>query len=113
MSLMAFCAAHLQRSQAFIGHPGSSNWGVSCARWLLSLAGGAWKYPSARQQDMQTFQIEGQAHQTPFPGGGGQTAQGELAKAQDFLEDADHGFHRTFPQTVDGLADVRLKFVSH
>jgi hypothetical protein len=37
---------------------------------------------------MQPFQIEGQADQTPFACGSRQAAQGELAKAQHFFDDA-------------------------
>lgn len=62
---------------------------------------------------MQTFQIKSQANQRPFPGRRRQTAQGELAKAQDFLDDANDGFNGRFTQTVNGLADFGTQLVSH
>src|SRR5260370_21047897 len=62
---------------------------------------------------MQTLQIEGQAHQAPFTGGGDQATQGELPKAQDFLDDPDDRFYRALPQAINRLTDLGLKFVSH
>src|SRR6266536_6638896 len=69
--------------------------------------------PSVGQQGMQTLQIEGQAHQAPFARGSHQATQGELPKAQDFFDDANDGLDRAFPQAIDHLTDLGLKFVSH
>ncbi len=62
---------------------------------------------------MQPFQIKGQAHQTPFTSGGGQAAQRELTEAQHLLDNTDDRFDGGLAQTIDGLADVGLKFVGH
>src|SRR5439155_15502402 len=62
---------------------------------------------------MQTLQVERQTDQNPFTGGRGQTAQRELAKAQDFFDDPNHWLNRAFPQAVNGLADVGPQLVSH
>jgi len=74
---------------------------------------GVLKHPLDRPQDMQTFQVESQADQTPFASGGGQAPQRELAKAQHFFDQANHWLDRAFPQAVNGLADFGLKFVGH
>ena len=65
------------------------------------------------QQNMQSFQVERQADQTPFPRSGDQTPQRELAEAQHLFDNANHGLDRAFAQTIDGFANVCLKLVSH
>jgi len=45
---------------------------------------------------MQSLEIETQTNQTPFSGNFLQAAQRKLAEAQDFFDDADHGFHSAF-----------------
>ena len=62
---------------------------------------------------MHAFEIERQADQAPFSSSRPQAAQRELAEAQDFLDDADHGFDGAFAQTIDGLANLGLQLVSH
>lgn len=62
---------------------------------------------------MQAFEIESQADQTPFTGGLPQATQRKLAKAQDFLDDADDRLHGAFSQTIDGLSDFSSKFIGH
>ena len=52
---------------------------------------------------MQTFQIESQADQAPLASGGGQAAQGELAEAQDFFDEANYRLYRAFAQPVNVL----------
>ena len=47
-------------------------------------------------QDMQSLEIESQTNQTPFTDNFFQAAQGKLAEPQDFLDNADHGFHGAF-----------------
>jgi hypothetical protein len=62
---------------------------------------------------MQSFDVEGQTYQAPFPCGSGLSTQGELAEAQDFLDDADDRFDGTLSQAIDGLADLGLQFEGH
>ena len=64
-------------------------------------------------QNVHPFEIESQTYQTPFARRGSQTTQRELAKSQDFFDDADDWLHGTFAQSVDGLADLGLQFVGH
>src|SRR4030065_1811056 len=56
-------------------------------------------------QDVQPFQVPGQAHQAPLAGCSRQTPQRELAKAQDFLDDANHRFDSALAQAIDGLTE--------
>jgi len=53
---------------------------------------------------MEALEIEGQTDQTPLASRRQFPAQGELAKAQHLLDDADHRFNRTFACAVDGFA---------
>ena len=62
---------------------------------------------------MHTLQVPGQTHQAPLASGFRQAAQGELAKTEDFFDNANHRFDSAFAQTVDGLADISAEFVSH
>src|SRR3990172_2391602 len=80
---------------------------------IIWLAWGALKQPLVEVQGMQAFEIEGQTHQTPFSGSGPQAAQRELTESQDLLDDPDHGFNGALAQTIDGLTNLRLQFVSH
>jgi len=74
---------------------------------------GALKQPLFQVEGVHTFQIERQADETPFASGRRQAAQGELAKAEDLLDDSDHRFDGAFAQTINCLADCGLEFVSH
>ncbi len=65
------------------------------------------------RQGVQPLQIEGDTDQTPLAPSRLLAAQGELPKAQHFLNDADHRLHRTFPQPVDRLAHRRFQLVGH
>ena len=58
---------------------------------------------------MEPLDVEGQADQTPLASCTGQTAQRELSKAQDFLDDADHRLDRTFAQAINRFANRRLQ----
>ena len=57
------------------------------------------RLPSALKQRLlqieavHALEIESQADETPFPSGGGQAAQGELAKTEDFFDDANDRLH--------------------
>ena len=62
---------------------------------------------------MHALEIERQADQAPFSCGRPQTAQRELAEAQDFLDDPDHGFYGAFAQTIDPFANLSLQFMGH
>ena len=53
---------------------------------------------------MEALQIESQTDQTPLASRRQFPAQGELAKAQHLLDDADHRFNRAFACAVDGFA---------
>jgi hypothetical protein len=68
---------------------------------------------STAQQHVQALQVEGQTDQAPLASHGGQAPQRELAKAQHFLDDPDHGLHRRLAQRVDGPADIGLQLVGH
>src|SRR6266704_1364100 len=62
---------------------------------------------------MEALEIEGQTDQTPLASRCVDTAQGELAKAQPLLDDADHRFNRAFACAVDGLTPRRPALVGH
>ena len=62
---------------------------------------------------MQTFEIEGQANQTPFTGDSGQAAQGELAKPQDFFDGAEDWLNRAFAQRIQLAPASRLQSMPH
>src|SRR5713101_7949000 len=62
---------------------------------------------------MEALEIEGQTDQTPLASRCVDTAQGELAKAQHLLDDADHRFNRAFACAVDGFAQRRPELVGH
>ena len=79
----------------------------------LSQHPGALQQPLLQIEAVHAFQIERQADETPFASGRLQAAQGELAKAEDFFDDANHGFHGAFPQAIDCSSDLGLEFVSH
>ena len=64
-------------------------------------------------QGVQTLQVEGQTHQTPFASGGPQATQRALAKAQDVFDHAQHRFDWTLSQAVDRTANLGLEFVGH
>ena len=64
-------------------------------------------------QDMHTLQVESQTDEAPLACGGGQAAQRELAKAEDFFNDADHGLDRAFAQSVNRLSDLRPELEGH
>ena len=67
----------------------------------------------AGEQYVQSFQIESQTYQTPLSSRCRQTTQGKLTKAHDFFDDTNDGFHRTFAQTINHLANLGLQLVSH
>src|SRR5258706_2885446 len=62
---------------------------------------------------MEALEIEGQTDQTPLASCCMDTTQGELAKAQHLLDDADHRFDGAFARAVDGFAQRRLELVGH
>lgn len=62
---------------------------------------------------MPAFEIERQTDQTPLTRRSPQAAQGELAKAQDFLADPNHRLDGAFPQTIDCFSDLGLQLVGH
>src|SRR6266567_3086289 len=62
---------------------------------------------------MEALEIEGQTDQTPLASRCVDTAQGELAKAQPLLDDADHRFNRAFACAVDGFTQRRPELVGH
>jgi hypothetical protein len=62
---------------------------------------------------VQPFQIISQTNQGPLAISDEQAPQGKLAKAQHFLDDANHGFNRLFTQAVDSFANGGTQFVSH
>jgi len=68
---------------------------------------------SIAQQHVQSFEVEGQADQTPLASHSGQAAQRELAKAQYFLDDPDHRLNCRLAQPVDGLTNGGLQLVGH
>lgn len=78
--------------------------------WLVS---GVLNQPLVEIQGMQTLEIEGQTHQTPFSGNSQKAAQRELAETQDFLDNPDHGFNGAFAQAIDLLANLSLELVGH
>ena len=80
---------------------------------IFWLAWGVLNQPLIEVQGMQAFEIERQTHQTPFTGRRRQATQGELAKAEDLLDDPDHRFDGALAQTINCLSDLRLEFVSH
>jgi len=53
---------------------------------------------------MEALEIERQTDQTPLARRRLDTPQGELAKAEHLLDDADHRFDRAFACPVDGFA---------
>ena len=74
---------------------------------------GATATPLTNLQCMHPFQIVSQANKRPLATGSTQTAQGELTKAQHFLDDANHGFHSRFTQAVKGVTNFGTQLVSH
>ena len=62
---------------------------------------------------MQAFEIERQAHQTPFSSRRRQASQRELSEAEDFFDDANDRLHSAFTQTINCSSDLGLEFVSH
>lgn len=62
---------------------------------------------------MESLQVESQTNQAPLPSDGQQAAQGELAKAQGFFDDANHWLDGTLAETVDGFANLGLELVRH
>lgn len=89
---------------------------MNLTRFYLQFPGirqGAITPPSTKLQGMQPFQVVSQADQRPFTRGGQQTTQGELAKAQCFLDDANDRFDRRFAQAVDGFTNVCAQLVGH
>src|SRR6266705_6687066 len=62
---------------------------------------------------MEALEIEGQTDQTPLASHRLDTAQGELAKAQHLLDDAEHRFNRAFACAIDGFAQRRPELVGH
>lgn len=55
---------------------------------------------------MQSLQVEGEANQSPLPLNLAQPAQGELTKANCLLDDANHGFNRTFSQPIERVTVI-------
>src|SRR5260370_30974006 len=62
---------------------------------------------------MEALEIESQTSKTRLVSRCVDTAQGELAKAQHLLDDADHRFNRAFACAVDGFAQRRPELVGH
>src|SRR3972149_3863753 len=66
-----------------------------------------------------TPKAESQTDQTPFTCSRCQAAclrrqaQGELSKAEDLLDDADHGFDGALAQTINRSSDFGLEFIGH
>jgi hypothetical protein len=66
----------------------------------LSQLSGALQQPSLQVEAVHAFQIESQADETPFACCRQLTAQRELAKAEDLLDDANDGFNGAFSQSA-------------
>ena len=64
-------------------------------------------------QGMQPFQVVSQTNQGPLASGSEQAAQRKLAKAQHFLDDANHGFDRRFTQAIERIPNFGTQLVSH
>src|SRR3989304_7770829 len=62
---------------------------------------------------MQPLQVERAADQTPFAGSSLLTAERELSKAQDFLDDANDRFDRVLAGAIYGLANCGLELGGH
>ncbi len=62
---------------------------------------------------MQSLQIKRQTHQTPLARGGRFPSQRELAKAQHFLNNADHRLDRAFAQAINRFPQRGLELVGH
>ena len=62
---------------------------------------------------MEALEIERQTDQTPLARRRLDTPQGELAKAEHLLDDADHRFDRAFACPVDGFAQRGPELVGH
>jgi hypothetical protein len=65
------------------------------------------------EDGMEALEIEGQTDQAPLARGGLLSAQGELAKAEHLLDDADHRFDGAFTCAIDGFAQCGLELVGH
>ena len=59
------------------------------------------------------FRLKARQTKHHSPAAAHQAAQGELAKPQDFFDDPDHGFDRTFAQAINRSPDLGLQLVSH
>src|SRR5512139_3230874 len=79
----------------------------------FSQPAGALKQPLFQEEGVHALEIEGQTDETPFACGRKQAAQGELAKAEDFFDDANDQLNRTFSQSINCLANLSLELVSH
>jgi len=55
------------------------------------------------------LEIEGQGHEGPFPGRGGESPERELSEAHHLLDDPEHGFHRRFAGGVEGAPGLGLE----
>src|SRR5437868_5739094 len=62
---------------------------------------------------MEALEIEGQTDQTPLARRRRDPPQGELAKAEYLLDDADHRFDRAFACCVDRFARRGSQLVGH
>ena len=62
---------------------------------------------------MEALEVEGQTDQAPLARGGLCSAQGELAKAEHLLDDANHRFDGAFTCAIDSFAQCCLELVGH
>src|SRR5258706_11629576 len=69
--------------------------------------------PLALEQGMQPLQIERQTDQTPLASSGMLATQRELAKAQHFLNNANHRLDRAFAQAINRFPNRGLELVGH
>jgi len=64
---------------------------------------------SSFDEAMQSLQIKGEADQGPLTLNLVQASQRELTKSNCLLDDSNHGFNRTFSQSIDRLTFISFK----
>jgi hypothetical protein len=74
---------------------------------------GASEQPLFDIQDRHALEVESQTNETPFTCCRDQAAQRELAKTEDFFNDANDGLNGAFSQAIDCVSDLGLEFVGH